>query len=185
MTTTSGRNRRRKQEGFSLFEVMIALVVLLAGVVGVAQMIPFSLGMNTSNRGDSTGLVIAQRELEQFLQQPIANTTYTNTINTDDPCYNVVCNLGSSATFGAFQGSPTIVVNNRTMIDFSQAMVANYSLSYRDQQDPTKTLYDVRWAVETNGQAGNIMWKRIVMSVRKDGPGAYIRPVTLDVVVAK
>ena len=164
---------------------MIALVVLLAGVVGVAQMIPFSLRTNTSNRGDSTGLVIAQRELEQFLQQPITNTTYTNTINVDDPCYNVVCNLGSSATFGAFQGSPTIVVNNRMMIDFSQAQVANYSLNYRDQQDPTKTLYDVRWAVETNGLAGNIMWKRFLISVQKDGPGHYIRPVTLDVVVAK
>jgi prepilin-type N-terminal cleavage/methylation domain-containing protein len=185
MTPTSGSSKRSKQRGFSILEMLIAVVVLMVGALGVAQLIPFSLQNNTGNRGDSTGLVVAQRELEQFLQQPINNTTYTNSTNVDDPCYNVVCNLGTNAAFNQFQGSPTVVVGGRTMIDFTQATVANYSVTYRDGRDPTKSAYDVRWAVSTNGNAGNIMSKRIVISVRRDGPGAYIRPTTLDVVVYK
>ena len=185
MTATTGPNKRMQEQGFSILEMLIAVVVLMVGALGVAQLIPYSLSNNTGNRGDSTGLVVAQRELEQFLQQPILNTTYTNTGNVYYPCYNVVCNLGSSATFGTFQGSPTVVVNNRTMIDFSQAKVANYSITYQDAQDPTKSSYDVRWAVVTNGNAGNIMSKRIVISVRRDGPGEYIRPATLDAMVFK
>jgi len=178
MTATVGRNKRSKQQGFSILELMIAVVVLMA------QLIPFSLSNNTGNRGDSTGLVVAQHELEQFLQQPINNTTF-NTLNLDDPCYNAVCTLGSNTAFNAFQGSPTVVVNNRTLIDFSQAQVAGYSVTYRDTQDPTKSAYDVRWAVATNGNAGNITSKRIVISVRRDGPGAYILPATLDAMVFK
>jgi len=185
MTATSGRKKPIRQRGFSILEMLIAVVVLMVGALGVAQLIPFSLSSNTGNRGDSTGLVVAQRELEQFLQQPITNTTYTNTINVDDPCYNVVCNLGSSATFNTFQGSPTVLVNNRTMIDFRQAKVANYSVTYQDAQDPTKSTYDVRWAVSTNGNPGKIMSKRIVISVRRDGPGEFILPTTLDVMVFK
>jgi len=175
----------KRQKGFSILEVMIAVVVLMAGALGVAQLIPYSLSTNTSNRGDSTGLVIAQRELEQFLQQPINNTTYTNAINNDDPCFNVVCGLGSNVAFNAFQGSPTVIVGNRTRIDFTKAKVANYNLTYNDPQDPTRSSYDVRWAVVTNGQPGNIMSKRIVISVRRDGPGEFILPTTLDAMVFK
>ena len=172
----------RRQKGFSLMEVMVALVVMIAGAVGVAQMVPYSLNLNTSNRSDSTGLVIAQRELEQFLQQPLTSTAYTDA--SANPCNP--CNLGSKTNFNTFVGSPTMVLNNnRTMIDFTQAQVANYNFTYVDAQDPTKTSYDVRWAVATTGTAGNIMSRRIVIAVRKNGPGMYILPTTLDVTVSK
>jgi prepilin-type N-terminal cleavage/methylation domain-containing protein len=176
-----------RQKGFSILELMIAIVVLMAGALGVAQLIPYSLSTMTGNRGDSTGLVIAQRELEQFMQQPVQNTQYTNTTNVDDPCYNVVCSLGSAAAVNQFQGSPVAVVNNgtRTVIDFSQALVANYNVRYRDAQDPTRSTYDIRWAVATNNTGGIITSKRIVMSVRRVGPGAYVVPATLDVMVFK
>jgi len=184
MTATSGRSEG-KQRGFSILEMLIAVVVLMVGALGVAQLIPFSLSNNTSNRGDSTGLVIAQRELEQFLQQPVTATTYTNTTNVDDPCYQpVVCNLGSNA-FNQYVGSPTTQVGTRRMIDFTQAKVAGYNVTYRDAQDPTKSAYDVRWAVWTNGNAGIITSKRILISVRRDGPGEFILPTTLDVMVSK
>lgn len=185
MTARSVRDKRNKQRGFSILEILIAVVVLMVGALGVAQLIPFSLSNNTGNRGDSTGLVIAQRELEQFLQQPVTSTFYTNTVNTDDPCYNVVCNLGSNVNFNQFQGSPTTLVGTRTMIDFTQAKVAGYSVTYRDAQDPTRSSYDVRWAVATRGNAGTITSKRILISVRRDGPGEFILPTTLDVMVSK
>ena len=176
----------RKQKGFSLLECMVAVVVLMVGAVGVAQMIPYSLSTNTSNRADSTGLVIAQRELEQFLQVPLATIPPVYTDLSANPCNP--CNLGSSTSgsFNTFVGSPTVVVNKRTMIDFTQAKVANYNFTYTDPQDPTKTQYDVRWAVASNGPAtGTITSRRIVISVRKNGPGAYILPATLDVMVSK
>lgn len=162
-----------------MLEVMAAVVMLIVGAVGVAQLIPYSLQMNSGNRWDSTGLVLGQRELEQFMQQPLTVTQFTDAEGN-------VCNLGSNTTFYSLQGSPTVVTNGRTMIDFSQPQVANYSFNYKDPADPTNSWYDVRWAVSTTGTAaGNIMSRHIVMSVRKGGTSGYILPATLDVVVSK
>ena len=64
-----GKNRKStgRRGGFTLVEVLLATVVLLVGVVAVAQLVPISLTVNSANRGDSTALVIEQRVLEQML----------------------------------------------------------------------------------------------------------------------
>ena len=60
-----GKNRKStgRRGGFTLVEVLLATVVLLVGVVAVAQLVPISLTVNSANRGDSTALVIEQRVL--------------------------------------------------------------------------------------------------------------------------
>src|SRR3977135_1293225 len=64
-------NGRKRERGFSILEMMFATVILLIGLVAVAQLVPASILMNYRNRADSSALVFAQRELDQMLDQPL------------------------------------------------------------------------------------------------------------------
>ena len=61
----------RAQAGFSMVELLIAIVVLLVGVVAVAELVPTAMRTNTRNRYDSTALILAQRQLELMTAQDI------------------------------------------------------------------------------------------------------------------
>ncbi|MGB9459287.1 MAG: prepilin-type N-terminal cleavage/methylation domain-containing protein, partial [Candidatus Acidiferrum sp.] len=71
LDSKTGAKRRNSQRGFTLVEVLMAIVILLVGIVAVAQLVPASISSNSTNRNDSTSLVFAQRELDQFLSQPL------------------------------------------------------------------------------------------------------------------
>lgn len=179
MNRAQALSRNGKEQGFTLIEMMIAMVIMLAGAVAVAQLVPFSLALNTANRTDSSGLVYAQREMEQFLQQPLTVTQFTD-------AQGFVCNLGTNATnIPTLAGSPLVLLNNQPRIDFTAGAVANYNFQYRDPEDPSNTLYDVRWAVITSGAGGNITSRRILMAARKVTNRALIVPATLDAMVSK
>ena len=51
-----GAKRRNSQRGFTLVEVLMAIVILLVGIVAVAQLVPASISSNSANRNDSTSL---------------------------------------------------------------------------------------------------------------------------------
>src|SRR5260370_13270898 len=70
------RSSRGKQRGFTLVEMMVAMLMMTVGLLAVAQLVPFSIRLNTANRDDSTALVLAQNEMNQFIEQPLANTAY-------------------------------------------------------------------------------------------------------------
>ena len=116
-----------------MIETLIATVVMVVGVVGVAQLIPMSIRMNAGNRDDSTALVFAQRELDEMVDQPMSATTFSDPQGVlCPPAAN--CNLGNAATPKVPVGSPVVMFNNRPMIDFTEAAVANYSFNYTDPE---------------------------------------------------
>jgi len=47
-----------KQSGFTLIELMMAMLVLFVGLVAVAQLVPLALSLDAANRQDSTALVM-------------------------------------------------------------------------------------------------------------------------------
>ena len=105
-----------KQSGFTMIETLIATVVMVVGVVGVAQLIPMSIRMNTGNRDDSTALVFAQRELDEMVDQPMSATTFSDPQGVlCPPAAN--CNLGNAATPKVPVGSPLVMFNNKPIID--------------------------------------------------------------------
>lgn len=171
----------RKQGGFTLIEMVVATLLMLVGLVAVAQLVPSAIRLNAANRYDSTALVIAQRELEGMLSQPLANPTFIDPQGLLCPVGNV-CNLGNPATPNQIVGSPVVMVNNRPLIDFSAGQVANYNFIFADANDPSGVAYDVRWAVITftNG-AG----KRFIVGVRRQGGNAPLQAVTVDVMMEK
>src|SRR6266853_3614684 len=95
--------RKIRQRGFTLVEVLVATIVLMTGVVAVAQLVPVAVTANNVSRRDSTALVIAQRELAQMMEQPLTVLAFNDALGNP-------CSLGSAATPGVTVGSPVVVI---------------------------------------------------------------------------
>jgi prepilin-type N-terminal cleavage/methylation domain-containing protein len=170
---------QKKQPGFTLIELLVAMLVLMMGLVAVAQLVPMSIRLNSSNRDDSTAMAFAQRELDAMIEQPMIAPTFT------DP-NGFLCNLGNPAAPLVLVGSPVLMINNRPQINFGIAQVPGYSFNYTDPNDPYAITYDVRWAVitYTNG-ANNPTAKRFILGALRRTNNATFLPITLDTMVEK
>jgi Tfp pilus assembly protein PilV len=168
--------RRRRESGFSILEMMLATIILLVGLIAVAQLVPASILLNYRNRTDSSALVFAQREMDQFLDQPLSSPSFTD-------AQGYFCQLGDAATPNLVLGNP--LVNNQVLINFGAAPVANYSFTYTDPNDPSGAGYDVRWAVIVTGNGSTVSSKRFIIGIRQQGGSGYFQPVTLDMMVGK
>jgi Tfp pilus assembly protein PilV len=187
MMQSSLPRRGEGQEGFSILEMLLATVILLVGLVAVAQLVPVSILLNYRNRTDSSALVFAQRELDQMLDQPLLSPSFSDAIGN-------TCFLGNPASLNVVQGSPVQVTYSsfsngeefsQTLLDFTAAPVTNYSFTFPDSTDPTGTTYDVRWAVIITGNGSTVSSKRIILGVRQLGGNGYFQPITLDTMVAR
>lgn len=193
MTRKESGNARRKpgmqEGGFTLIEVLLAIVILLVGVVAVAQLVPASIGSNSTNRNDSSALVFAQRQMDLFLSQPLNVSvnppSFTETIDGQ----TFTCNLGDPSQPNVLVGSPVVIFYKQTVIDFTATPVADYSFTYQDPNDPFGVVYDVRWAIitATNGNVPNgmISSKRFILGARKQGGNGIYKPVTLDTMLER
>ena len=169
------------ERGFTLVEMLMATVIVLVGLVAVAQLVPASVMINANNRNDGTALVFAQRELEAMRAQPLTATAFT------DPQTGQTCQLGDPTQSGAVVGSPVVLSTaNLPLIDFTAASVSGYSFTYPDPNDPFGATYDVRWAVITIVNPQNVVTgKRIILGVFRRGMQAPTLPITLDTMVEK
>ena len=101
----------------------MATAILIMGLVGVAQLVPASLTLNSGNRTSSSSLVIAQRQLDTLVTQPLSATSFPDLYG-NPLC---TCLLGDPTQPIAIVGSPIIMAGNRPLIDFSQTEVPGYS----------------------------------------------------------
>lgn len=205
------RGKLKSESGFSVIELMVAVLILMIGVVAVAQLVPNAMRLNLANRYDSTAVVIAQRVMEILLDQPVVNCALP-------PC-SVQARVfappqslaGTLRTFNlGVPGAPggmaawrvyapiwlpsATYVTPQGRIDWTQAAVNGYSFEgvqgVVDPTDVTGQSYDVRWAVATQwglvgGATGTptLLSKRIVVSVRRsDISSQLIPPTSLTVV---
>ncbi len=165
-------------------EVLVATVVLLVGMVAVAQLVPISLTVNSGNRTGSTALVIEQRMLEQMLDQPLTVSTCTAPACPD--ALATTWTLGNSAAPKAVVGSPIVTVNNSPAIDFTAGQVSGYFTTIFDPEDPYGASYDVRWAVVSYVNASaHVTGRRFLIGARQIGGQGYFLPLTLDATVEK
>lgn len=201
-TSNSSRSRRSAHSGFSLVELMIAIVLLLVGVLAVAQLVPTAIQANMRSRYDSSGLILAERQLELMARQPI---------DVGNPVvgahYNFGATLPDGVTFNTYRVGlrPAIVATmttsvganllpNSTQIDWSQPAGAAGLVGYRNTfvlNEGTAggaTPYETRWAVVTyfanlNGNTRPVA-KRIIVSVRGGLPGTVQRPATVATLIS-
>jgi type II secretory pathway pseudopilin PulG len=181
MRTPFERSRHR-QRGFTLVEVLLATVIMIVGLVAVAQLVPFSLRVTSENRSDSAALVVQQRILEQMIGQPL---TATSCFAPTCPDAQTAWSLGNPATAGAVVGNPVTMANGAPAIDFGAGAVGGYGFTYNDPEDPYGTSFDVRWAVVTYVNGTNVTAKRFLISARQLGGNGFFAPITLDTTVEK
>ncbi len=173
--------RRKSERGFSLLEMLFATIILLVGLVAIAQLVPASIYLNYQNRNDSSAMVFAQRELDQMLDRPLNPNPPTQQF-TDEEGH--VCQVGDPAITYTVQGTKVVLYNNQAVIDFNST-VAGYNFTYVDPTDPNGPSYDVRWAVIITGNGSTVSSKRFILGVRQRGGNGYFPPITLDAMVEK
>jgi len=172
-----------RERGFTLVELTVAIGVLLVGIVAVAQLIPISIQSNMRNRYDSTAVVMAERLLNQMVNQPLTATQFIDTYDN-----NRVIMLGSVAANGLV-GNPITIVSsappagplNLVRVDFTAAAVANYNFTAADPNAAVPAIaYEVRWSVITNMQGTVVVSKRFLVGVWKRDPRSVTPPVTVE-----
>lgn len=167
----------RKQSGFSVLEMIVASAILMVGIVSVVQLVPASLKNSVGNRMDTQATVIAQRELDQMLSQPLNVGTF---VDNDGQTVNL--------TGG---GAAVVMSGPSTLIDFSAGQPASgfYVSGYVDPNDATRSAFELRWAVfpQVNNN-GSVVAKRIIIGCRRSQNivgGQLFLPVTLDTSIQK
>jgi prepilin-type N-terminal cleavage/methylation domain-containing protein len=167
---------RRKDKGFSILEMMLATLILLVGLVAIAQLVPASILLNYRNRTDSSALVYAQRELDQFLDQPLISISFVDADGN-------TCSLGNPAAPNTVTGGP--LLGTQPQIDYNQSAISNYSFTYPNPADPKRPTFEIRWAVIVTGNGTSVSAKRFILGIRQVGGSGYFQPVTLDTMVER
>lgn len=161
-----------RQRGFSLLEMIIASGILLFGIVSVVQLVPASLKNNINNRLDTLATAIAQRELDQMLNQPLTASSFTDTDG------HVVKLSGPGSP-----GANVVMEGTAAAIDFSSdisSVPAGFSAIYIDLNDPSRTSFELRWAVYSQTSGATVISRRILVGCRRANSNTGVFPVTLD-----
>lgn len=191
-------SRRSATAGFTLIELMIAVLLLIVGLVAVAQLVPAAIRSNFRNRYDSSGLIAAQRQLELMMAQemdvgaPPQGGDYSFNATLPDGTAWVI-NMGRNTSSGACPapapsdvGAAAITLPNGTwVIDWNQPPVPGYFNTFTSAERTASESYqyESRWRVMTfyeciSGFARPV-GKRILLSTRGGPPGVAQPPTTL------
>jgi len=149
--------------GFSLIELMIAMVVLLIGLGGLLILLVSALYTNKTAGTDTSSTMIAEHVLEQITAQglqattplTITDCTYPTPVTTNFATNPAVLGSGNSGANGG--NGATLTANG--IIDWSQAFASvptdpvsgfPYAIRYTDcGANGKQIVYDVRWNVIT------------------------------------
>ena len=162
--------KKQNQQGMTLIELMIALVVLMVGVVGSMALIAYAMGGNGRSKQQSNAVVVAQMITEKLSSQ---KASVSNNLTVTD------CGGNSSTLFTA-AGGPSL--NSSGEEDFTAAAVTGYQMYYTDCGTSGRQMtYDVRWTITQP----TTYTKLIVVSAQlKNANGTtyakmFARPVTI------
>jgi type II secretory pathway pseudopilin PulG len=165
---------RRGQSGFSILEMIIASAIMMFGIVSVVQLVPVSLQLNASNRLDTMATVIAQRELDQMLSQPLSVNSF---LDADGRAIS----LGGAGSPGA---SVVPDAQGAEQINFTAPTVTGFFIpAYQDRNDPNfpnGATFELRWAVIPQTSGGRIISKRIIIGCRQTNANRPALAVNLD-----
>jgi len=152
------KQRSRGNQGFSLIELLIAMIVLVVGLLGGMVIIITAIASNARGRFDTTAVALTQSTMDRILVLSLSASPQ-QTQMTD-------CNGTVHAINTGIGGSPVTdlaVMNGGQSIDFGQNAVNGYQMLYTlcaagaQNQDgspnlaattPPPQTYDVRWVIK-------------------------------------
>jgi len=126
----------RKQDGLTIIELMIAMVVLAVGILGSMSLVIMAINGNFRSKQVSNSTALAQMVTEKIMSIP----AYTNPTLTLTDCTGTNYNVSTAAGGGA--------LNSAGDVDYTQAKVTNYNMAYTDCGTANRQMtYDVRWTI--------------------------------------
>ena len=143
--------RNHGQRGFSLIEMLLAMLVLTIGMLGGAIMITVAIASNANAKFDTGAVSLAQSTMDRIIVIS-ANASGAN-LNTNMTDCNGTVHPVFTAAGGAATTTINGIANGTQMIDFTQAAVANYSMNYvlcgagGAGYTGNPQVYDVRWNI--------------------------------------
>ena len=113
-----GKDRRRKQQGFTLMETAVSLVVMMVVGLGAASLFVFALGTNTKARDRELAMAVAQQQMERLRNAQFADLDATvtatggatKTVTSAGRSYSVVTTIANSVAGNSTQKTITIEV---------------------------------------------------------------------------
>lgn len=168
---------QKESRGFSLVELMIAMVVLAVGLLAAAGLICAAMSTNIVPKLGATSATLAESTMERILAVP-PDATGAAAATTLTDC------AGNNFTINTLVGpipAPLVTSGNEVAIDFQQPPVSGYSMQYVICASNQNITYDVRWTVEAGPTPSTQL---ITVSARvvpgSAGPqGVYSRTTTL------
>ena len=172
MTIRRRQNPASRPSGFSLVEMLIAMIVLAVCTTASMSLIVLAISNNGRNKQQSNSVAMAQTITERIMAVPAIGTP----VLTVTDCANNVFNVATAPG-----GAPLTAAGDA---DFTQAQVAQYSMNYTDcDTNGRQAVYDVRWNITTPSN----YTKLVVVSARLQNAGqsavVYSQPVTIKTLV--
>ncbi len=148
---------KRKQEGFTLVEMLVASLILTVGTVSLMSMVLFALASRYASRIDSAALRLSQKKMEEL-----------KSLSLNDPVLSISGNSLSGDGRIDFSSAPSPVAT------VTSQLVLNKT---RD----TRLSFETRWNVTTVNSK-----KIITVATRKNGGAPTgLEPVNLKIVMAR
>lgn len=163
MSKSLTRKRRtctpgNRQRGFSLIELVVAMLVLTVGMVGGVAIISVAIASNANSRFDTGAVALAQSTMDRIIVISASASGSQLTTNMTD-CNGTAHSI-NTAPGGAFYTTISGLSNETQVIDFSAAAVTGYQMNYTlcgaggagyTGQPQT---YDVRWYIGNGSTQG-------------------------------
>ena len=178
------RTRRKNERGFSLVELLIAMVVLTVGLLGSMILLTIGISINSRSRMDTSGTMLAQSVMEKILAQSYAASAANKNLT-------VVDCAGNSRTIATGAGGATLISGSGDIDWTATAVPTNYSMNYDVCTNQGTLRYEVRWNISDNATftAHNVVVSAKNIGVQLNSststynPVLFSLPVTLKGVV--
>jgi prepilin-type N-terminal cleavage/methylation domain-containing protein len=147
------------QDGLTIIELMIAMVVLAVGILGSMSVVIMAINGDFRSKQQSNSTALAQMVTERIMSISAWNNA-TLTITDCTPTDHSVSTIGNTTSAGA-----GATLTSSGDVDYTQAKVANYNMAYTDCGTANRQMtYDVRWNIRTI--ANNPYIKMLTVSAR-------------------
>ena len=167
--------RKEQGRGFSLVELMIAMVVLAVGLLAATGLICAAMASNVAPKLSTASATLAESTLERIIAIP-ADATGAAALTSITDC------TGNNFAINTLPGgSATTTATSGIMVDFQQPALPGYSMQYSNCTAGQTMTYDVRWTIEPGPTPSTQL---VTVSARvmpgTAGPQAvYSPPITL------
>ncbi len=171
---TSTSRHKSTSRGFTLVELLVAMVVMTAGLLAGIAFLSVAAASNSRSKFDTTAATVAESVMERIVSIP-QNSAGTAAQSAITDC------AGTTFTIDTVPGGAPLTSSGNN-IDFSQALPAGgYSAQYQVCSSTGNLAYDVRWRVDPGPTAATQMVTvgAKVAGVSQNQPTMFAFPVNL------